>query len=448
MSRRTAVIAASVAALLLVAKALAWTVGGASLYSYRHAADGSFEPVNAADAEQRATQLTRAAAWMPGDDEVWRSLGRLAFHLSAKGDSPIARGFLEVCWARLPFAKDLPAGSTSDALARVAIKAYDRAVAANALDSESRFWRVVAEDRFTEAASGDGVLARVDEALAMDPHQPDRLRAAASVALRHGQVETAMGYYTRAFELSAEGLEEAWAALFNVVPRIDRLFEITPRTANAQQRLSRFFADRWRFEQSEKAWRAYREAARLPILTKINDSEAVNPDFAFKLGDQFRDWHIIQVDGAVVTQADSPPARLTVELEDGPANYFHVQQDVPVTPGGRYYLSVRVRVRDETRLARYGIEATHPFGPEEFNAGADCTVSPRDEGVRPCRIGEWTSVDTTFTVPDDLPVLRLRLRRHPGPMDESATATAEFTRVRLIPLPDGPTDAPTGDSDG
>ncbi|MCL4235147.1 MAG: hypothetical protein KJ042_11575, partial [Deltaproteobacteria bacterium] len=298
-----------------------------------------------------------------------------------------------------------------------AIRCYDEAARRNRLDADSRFWRVFAREararraevRYDETQVSEW-FDELDAAMRLDPQRPERWLEIGKLAMAYGRVEESLAHLRHSLDLSHAGLEAAVETAWYSPAGMDGVLAIVPDRPNARERLSQWLFDRWNFDEAERAWRRSRELAGLPIA---ESAELIaNGDFRDDLGSHFHDWRVVEVDGVKVTRETGA---LRVAMSRGPANWFHVTQDVPVDEGGSYRLQATLEAQGFSPRTKLGIEVVHPVSPDLFSAGDVCYVSaPPDQHVARSAGGGPVTLAVEFAVPEDLPLVRVRLRRHGG----------------------------------
>lgn len=414
MMRRALIVAVACAAVLTAFHAARVGFAYAHLAKYRSLAITSPDAVGPDDAAARAELLGAAIRQNPADDQAWYERGRFAHRLVAAKRDDVPRAALSA-WSGEDAAGDRAA--LDRRLLEEAIRSYDEAARRNRLDADSRFWRVFAEEALARRDASPPDAARIAEwfdelgaAMRLDPQRPERWLEIGKLAMAYGRVEESLGYLGRSLELSHEGLEDAVQTAWYSPAGMDGVLAIVPERPNARERLANWLFDRWIFDEAERAWRSSRALAHLPI--RENDGLIANGGFADDLGTHFHDWRVVEVDGVKVTRE---PGALRVAMSRGPANWFHVTQDVPVEDGASYRLRATLEAQGFNPRAKLGIEVVHPLSPDLFSAGDVCYVSaPPDTHVVRSAGGGPVTLSLEFTVPDDLPVVRVRLRRHGG----------------------------------
>ncbi|MCC6158719.1 MAG: hypothetical protein IT350_11765 [Deltaproteobacteria bacterium] len=419
----------------------------ARLAQYRNLALTSPDPVGADDAAARASLLESSVGRNPADDQAWYERGRFAHRLVAATRDDIPRSALSA-WFGVRNSGDRAAMDRR--LLEEAIRSYDEAARRNRLDADSRFWRVFAEEALARRGALPPDNAQVaewfdelDAAMRLDPQRPERWLEIGKLAMVYGRVEESLGHLRRSLDLSHEGLESAVETAWYSPAAMDGVMAIVPDRANARERLSRWLFDRWIFDESERAWRRSRELAALPIS---EGAELIaNGDFRDDLGSHFHDWRAVEVDGVKVTRGTWA---LRVAMSRGPANWFHVTQDVPLDEGASYRLRAKLEVQGFDPRVKLGIEVVHPVSPDLFSAGDVCYVSaPPDHDVAKSAGGGPVTLSVEFTVPDDLPAIRVRLRRHGGAGEtDSGKGVMIWSDVSLARIEDrNSANGPTGE---
>ncbi len=417
MTMRRAVIAL-VCCLAFAAAYRAVRIGMAYAYlsDYRNLANTSPDAVGADDAAARAALLDQSIRQNPTDDSAWYERGRFAHRLIGATRDDIPRAAL-TAW----FGAGVPGDRVGmdRRLLEEAIRAYDEAARRNRIDADSRFWRVFAEEALAQRNPVAPELAQVAEwfdaleaAMRLDPQRPERWLEIGRLAMKYGRVDESLAHLRRSLDLSHEGLETAVETAWYSPAGMDGVRSIVPDRANAQERLANWLFDRWIFDEAEHAWRRSRELAGLPIAE--NAALIANGNFRDDLGTHFHDWRVVNVEGVKIGRESAGGAgALRVAMSRGPSNWFHVTQDVPVEEGGRYRLFATVQAQGFDPRTRLGIEVVNPLMPDLFSAGDVCYVSaPPDQHVAKSAGGGPVALAVEFTVPEDLPVLRVRLRRH------------------------------------
>jgi tetratricopeptide (TPR) repeat protein len=284
--------------------------------------------------------------------------------------------------------------------------------------------------------------SQVEAALRYDPHDPTAWRAAGDLAWRFVDWDTAARWYRQSLAWKPDGLEHIAERLLSLPDGAMRLAAVLPPHPDAWRRLARYQFVQWRFASARESFaKAMQLANRRAVVPPAG--EAVY-DGSFTAAPELllSPWMIESARGVEIKRrrADHDPPRLEATFRLGPGNWYHVAQHVMVEPGRRYRLTARVRVDGFEPEETFGVEVVHPYHLGLFAANAKCyadlPLAARLREPWPVCAKEFTTVEQTFTAPDDVLMLDLRLRRFDG--DEARGGKVEFTDVSLQPLPDAP----------
>jgi len=375
---------------------------------------------------------SRALYWSPGDADLWFQLGR-NLHRVALADVPVPKSYLGEIGAFLSLPAPQQPGDQRELLLTGAIAAYDRAVAANQLVSGARFWRLAARDAIAADKPEpweNALKPAVQKALEFDPNDPAAWRAAGEMALRHDDPDAAVLWLKGSLTVKLDGLERVAETLLTLPEGSRRFGEVIPEKAEAWKRLARYLFTQWRVPSAVEA---FDHAMRLAGTTAIRppEGEAVSDgDFADDSERLLHPWRIEAARG-VKTIRRVEQRQLEVVFQRGPANWYHVWQEVAVEPGRNYRLSASLQVDGFSPDETFGVEAVHPYEISLFAANARCyaAAGPSYRQPLPVSDGRFVTVETTFRAPDGVRVLIVRPRRFGG--DEKASGTLRIRAVSL-----------------
>ncbi len=436
-------------ALLISRKAVFWTAGSFALSAYRADARSAFTVDNVDEATNRSNLLAMSVRFMPESDSAWREYARFAMHYADHENEGLKQSIIAQLTGKPENGDGDASGATRRAtLLDLAAKAFQQSVKANRLDSHAMFWGSVARLNWSKeighTASPDLIneaYAQMKNALELDPWQPSRFFTAGRLAFYDGRMDEALIFFQHAVDQRMEYFHDVAELLYFSSAGLDALKTLAARDWKLQQQLYLYLLGRWRFAEANDAWLNYRRLAGLPLAPE--ESQLVsNGSFQNKIGEMFHGWMIQKVSGvSALVKKENSLSFLDLTMNDGPANYFHVHQDVPLKPGARYQLKAKVMGTGFREGTRIGIEAIHPMSPGLFSAGDYCVVTSHslNQSEKDCRNHfAWLSVN--FTVPETLPLLRIRLRRHAEDGEtNSGKGTVRLTGVSLSLLePDPP----------
>lgn len=432
------------ACLAMMVHSLALGMGSFALASYRSLSRANYTPTDEADAGERARLLRDARAFIPSDAAL-REYGRFCFHMADSRDPGTLSAVLKVLLAdKNSFDSSWDIEKMRTTLLFQAAAAFAEAAERNNWDAHSHFW---AEAAWVQAARGtekydslvdwDVIFGKFDRSFLLDPFDGKRLLAAGMVSLKIGDRERAKVYFRQALLLRPDLFDQVAGALVTTPTAIQDLAGVTPNTPAGQKKLYRHLMESWRFPEAREAWRRWRRLAGLFALESDQGVLVANGSFEKELGSSFHDWEVIGLPGVRVERKwEGNRSMLSVSLDPGPDNYFHVYQDIPVEPGGRYRLRARLRAGGFGPETRLGVEVIHPLSPGLFAAGDQCyrSTGPAGESAKVCR-GTFVDLEFEFIVPEGLPVIRLRLRRHGGGGEKSVPGVLDLGAVSLQALP-------------
>ncbi|MBZ0273380.1 hypothetical protein K8I61_15180 [bacterium] len=447
--RRVFAVIGLAAAVLVCVKGAATLAGASALESVRARARHSVDPVGPEDARKRWRRLSSAIRLIPGDPDAWETAGRYLHRAAESANAPVADAIeksVVEAGSRFsaPEAGDVAAcepsgglgGHDRDRRARLlcaALVCYERAASANALAAGPRFWGSIARARLQSFSKADETaidaqFETMEEALALDPVRPDRLRAAGDLALSLGRDDRAGRWYRAALALGLDDLERIVESLLHSAGGIEAAVAVVPDRARAQHRLAEYLADRWRFDEAERAYGRYRELAGAPFAR--DDDLVQNGTFDRELDETFPRWRIVPAEGARVARArDGGGPALHVRLGSDVAHWFHAWQDIPLNPGGRYRLTVEGTASGAGAGDALGVEAVHPLDAELFAAAATKSYEPGERG------GAF-SIETEFEVPVDMSAMRIRLRAVRGERRRADELNIAWRRVAVERVPE------------
>jgi tetratricopeptide (TPR) repeat protein len=438
-------------ALLISKKAVFWTVGSFALSAYRADARSAFTIDNADEATNRSDLLAMSVRFMPESDSAWREYARFAMHYADHENEGLKQSIIWQLTGKPENDDDISGATSRATLLDLAAKAFQQSVKANRLDSHAMFWGPVARlNWFKEignTASSDLIneaYAQMKNALELDPWQPGRYFTAGQLAFYDGRMDEALNFFQHAVDQRMEYFHDVAEMLYFSSAGLGALKTLAAGDWKLQRQLYLYLLGRWRFGEANDAWLKYRRLAGLPLARK--ESQLVsNGSFQNKIGEMFNGWMIQTVPGvSALVKREESLSFLDITMDDGPANYFHVHQDVSLKPGARYQLKAKVMGQGFREGTRIGIEAIHPMSPGLFSAGDYCVVTPHslNQKEKDCRNHfAWLSVN--FTVPETLPLLRIRLRRHAEEGEaDSGKGTVRLTDVSLSLLEPDPPEEP------
>ncbi len=435
-----------ITALVLSYKVAYWTMGSFALSKYRALTRHEIHATNPEETERRSQLLNQSVRMMPHNDFALREFARFAMSEANDENEENQKTALRILGQGI-LGNDgrLDTDNPRAGLLYLASKAYGEAMKANRLDCHSMFWgAVVGLDYLKTLGKPDSResihenFAQMNAALKCDPLQADRFFTAGKMALEYGRTDEAIELLRKTVELRPNYFSKSAKLVhFSEVG----LQGVRNLMKNDQDGLLTkeyylYLMDHWHFNEAYKAFLDYRNEKGLQ--TSRRDAALVaNGSFSHDLGGVFHDWVIQNVHGVdVKLERRGAKSYASVEMNNGPANYFHLFQDVPVEPGARYILKAKIRVRGFSDETRIGIEVIHPMSPALFTAQDECYVSTymRASNEKTCRT-HFDEFETEFTVPETLPVVRIRLRRQASAAElSSGKGAIDLTDVSLTKL--------------
>ncbi len=438
--RSVAVLLLSAALFGLLASKAAFTLLGSTkaheLAMQRRSIRATSNRLSKRQLAHEVKQLLEALTWMPNDADLWYQLGR-NLHLIAGGDVSLSPYVRERLVAGLDLSAESSTAPHRELSLQAAIVSYDRAIAANHLVSGVRIWKVAAQvaldppDAQTWQTQTKPALAL---AAAFDPEDPGLWRAAGDLALNQNDTEMAVRCYRQSLRWKLDGVAVVAERLLDHPDGAALLDDAIPKNAVARRKLADYLLDQWRFDAAREAFaQALRLEGRAPSLPPAGEVIS-DGDFTADPALLLRPWEVVEVPGVdILHDRNDEGGVLRVAFKRGPGNWYHVKQEVPVEPGGRYRLAALVSVDGFVASETFGVEAVHPYEATLFAADARCRVSGRHD-LWPASNGEFVTVTTELTVPPGLRMLSVRLRRFGG--DARDAGHVSFTNVSLVRLPE------------
>ena len=151
-----------------------------------------------------------------------------------------------------------------------------------------------------------------------------------------------------------------------------------------------------------------------PVYPDDPTNLVANGSFADPLSSHFLGWEWLNREGVVFEKLPDS-AGLLIRMNNAPATYFHLVQQVAVEPEVTYRFAAKVkfRGRDFRSNSSFGFEVIHPYDFSIWSAGKRCEVQSA-ETKTVCRDLEtdeagFSTLQFTFSPPSPLRMVLLRL---------------------------------------
>lgn len=363
------------------------------------------------------SRLSKAMKWAPDNGYIHFEAGRIYHRLAL---SRKEKELTAIC-KNSGIEKDK---CTLSGFLQTAIKYYDKAIDLNRYIGSAHFWKLMCQvsldditaekkDHASRKLPPERMIKELRATMQFEGRDPAIYRFAADLAFRAQDEDLAAEYYTTAFQMSLDGLEQLVVKIALWESGLDILEQIIPKTPTARLRLSKALAKGWHFDTGKKQWDLAQKLKNETIFDDSPTNLVANGNFQYPLGSHFLGWELRSRKG-VNEQRAKGASGLAFELNGAPEKYFHLTQPIPVEPKSTYRFSARVKPEgmEIKSGSSFGFEVIHPYDFSIWSACKKCEIA-RKMGRVICR-GEqsdqygYYTLRFDFTVPQPLRMVILR----------------------------------------